>query len=130
MYRDGLPINNGPGGASPGGGTVSGATQTLPSPTDGSPATLTITSAIPYDSGNYTVVFSNPCGSITSQPALVDINSTCPADLNGNGEADFSDFLAFFNCFDQVTSCADIDSNPGTDFLDFLAFFNAFDSGC
>jgi hypothetical protein len=129
-YRDGLPIADGPGGASPEGGTVSGASQTLPSPTDGSPATLTITNAIPYDSGNYTVVFSNSCGQITSQPALVDINSPCPADLSGNGEIDFYDFLAFYNCFDTTAPCADIDDNPGTDFLDFLTFFNSFDAGC
>jgi len=80
--RNGVPITNGPGGASPGGGTVSGAFGPLPSPTIGTPATLTITSATPTDSGAYTAVFSNACGSATSTAAAATVN--CRADLTTN----------------------------------------------
>jgi alpha-amylase len=54
----------------------------------------------------------------------------CPSDINDDGEIDFGDFLAFFNCYDTEDACADIDENPGVDFGDFLSFFNGYDSGC
>jgi hypothetical protein len=54
----------------------------------------------------------------------------CPADLTGEGDVDFGDFLAFFNCYDQGDVCAEIDGSSGIDFGDFLAFFNSYDAGC
>jgi hypothetical protein len=54
----------------------------------------------------------------------------CPSDIDDNGITDFGDFLAFFNCFDQLQPCADVDATPGVDFGDFLAFFNGYDVGC
>jgi hypothetical protein len=54
----------------------------------------------------------------------------CPADLNGDGEAEFADFLDFFNCYDLALSCADLDNSTEVDFGDFLAFFNSYDVGC
>ncbi len=53
-----------------------------------------------------------------------------PADIDGNGEIDLSDFFAFFNCFDQSQPCADVDGVEGVDLGDFFTFFNAFDTGC
>lgn len=64
--RNGVNIANGPGGASPGGGTVSGAVGTLASPTASSVATLAISSLEASDAGEYACVFTNPCGSSIS----------------------------------------------------------------
>lgn len=82
--RDGAPIVNGPGGASIGGGTVSGATGILASPTTGAPVTLTISGARSSDRGSYVAVFTNGCGSGSSLPAAISIPSPCPADFNGD----------------------------------------------
>ena len=71
--RNGVSIDDGLGGASPGGGTVSHAFGLLPSPSNSTPLTLTITSAQPSDSGVYTAFFSNACGSITSLPATLTV---------------------------------------------------------
>ncbi len=130
--RDGQPINDGPGGASPGGGTVSGASGTLPSPTDGSSAVLTIASVQPSDAGVYTVVFTNPCGSVTSRPAtltVADGSPTCPADWNNDtliNSADISAFLAaWLDSLDNQTLVADFDGNETVNSSDISAFLAA-----
>src|SRR5690606_15285220 len=46
-YRNGEPVTDGPGGASPGGGVASGASGLLASPTDGTPAVLSISNVQP-----------------------------------------------------------------------------------
>lgn len=51
-----------------------------------------------------------------------------PADIDGNDDVDFGDFLAFFNAFDLLDLDADINADCQVDFGDFLAFFNAFDA--
>ncbi|MBL0927263.1 MAG: SUMF1/EgtB/PvdO family nonheme iron enzyme, partial [Phycisphaerales bacterium] len=71
--RNGVNIASGAGGASSGGGTVSGASGVLPSPTVGAAAVLTITGAQVSDSGSYTAVFTNTCGTVTTIPALVNV---------------------------------------------------------
>jgi len=78
--RNGVPVINGPGGASPGGGTVSGAFGPIASPTNGRPATLIITNARPSDTGTYTAIFFNTCGSVTSNPAVINVR-TLPCGL-------------------------------------------------
>ena len=65
--RNGIAIANGPGGASPGGGTVTGASGAL------------------TDAGQYTVAFTNGCGTVISVPAAVTVANGCPADLSGDG---------------------------------------------
>jgi hypothetical protein len=54
----------------------------------------------------------------------------CPADIDGDGEVAFGDFLAFFNGFDTADLSADINGDSNVDFGDFLGFFNALDTGC
>lgn len=119
--RNGTPITNGLAGASPGGGLVSGAAGSLASPTTSEPAVLTITNAQPSDSGDYTAVFSNACGSTTSVAAIVSvvIGACNPADLCGagatydNGSVDvppdgqltIDDFLVFLTAFTDKTGC-------------------------
>jgi trimeric autotransporter adhesin len=71
--RNGLPIADGPGGASVGGGTVTGAAGTLASPTSGAPSVLTIANVQLSDAGSYTAVFTNPCGSVQTRPATVTV---------------------------------------------------------
>ncbi|MFZ4576254.1 MAG: hypothetical protein ACOYN0_17860, partial [Phycisphaerales bacterium] len=79
--RNGVAIVDGPGGASVGGGTVSGATRVLASPTDGTPAVLTIAGARMSDAGTYTATFTNTCGDVTTLPATVGVDP-CPADFD------------------------------------------------
>jgi hypothetical protein len=81
--RNGIAIAKGPGGASPGGGTVAGATGALTS--TGLSTELTVTGIRPSDAGQYSVVFTNACGSVTSAPAAVTVANNCPADLSGDG---------------------------------------------
>src|SRR5690606_23137052 len=49
----------------------------------------------------------------------------CPADLDGDGELTFLDFLAFQNLFSAGDMAADFDDSGALDFFDFLAFQNA-----
>ncbi len=82
-FRNGMPIIDGQAGAAIGGGFVNNASEQLASPTRVSVATLTITNARPVDSGQYTAVFSNACGSATTRAALVTVASVrcSPADI-------------------------------------------------
>ena len=58
--------------------------------------------------------------------------TTRSADLNGDGDVDFSDFLLFVAAFGKsegeggYNAAADLDSNGMIDFQDFLLFANAF----
>jgi len=87
--RNGVAIVNGAGGASPGGGTVMGATDVL---TDQRTlASLSIENAQPGDSGAYAAVFSNSCGAVTSQVATVVVAPVCDPDVNQDGNVDQGD---------------------------------------
>lgn len=130
--RNGAFINDGPAGASPGGGEVLGADMPLEPITNGTPATLTILNAQFDDGGQYTAVFSTDCGSNTSRPADVTINPPCPiciADFNNDGGVDGSDLAAFVNAFEQGLNCADANADGGVNFDDFADFFLAFQAG-
>ncbi|MBS0190157.1 MAG: immunoglobulin domain-containing protein [Phycisphaerales bacterium] len=135
--RNGAPISNGPGGASPGGGTVSGASGTLASPTDGTPAPLSISSAQPSDAGSYTIVFSNPCGSATSAAVAISVAAACPSDLNHDAVVDDSDFVLFAGAYDLLlcsdpampAGCpADLNADTFVDDADFSIFAVAYDN--
>lgn len=54
----------------------------------------------------------------------------CLADLTGEGEVDFADFLQFFNAYDTGDPAADVNGCDDVEFGDFLLFFNAYDTGC
>ena len=148
--RNGVNITDGPGGASPGGGTVSGATATLPSPTTGAAVTLTITGAQFADQGQYTAVFTSPCDAATSAPATViiapppcniaDITAIGGPPALPDGLLTGDDFAAFIAAFTTGNpgGLADITGIGGPpaspDGLltgdDFNAFIAAFASGC
>lgn len=127
-FRNGNPVANGPGGASPAGGTVSGASAPLPSPSNGSPVTLTITNTQPSDAGHYTATFSNSCGSTTSIAATLTI--TCSADFNHDGGVDSDDVIDFFSAWDAGNIAADFNHDAGVDSDDVIGFFERWDAGC
>ncbi len=56
--------------------------------------------------------------------------NTCRADLTGEGDLDFFDFLAFQNLFAAGDLRADFTGEGVLDFFDFLAFQNEFAAGC
>lgn len=127
--RNGVNITNGPGGGSPGGGVASGASGALASPTYASIATLTITGAMPGDSGEYDAVFTNACGTATSRPATVCISVPCPADFNLDGGVDGSDLASFFQTWAAGVCSADVNQDGGVDGSDVETFLVAWQAG-
>lgn len=127
--RNGVPITDGPGGASTGGGIVSGASGALPSPTMNSTATLTITNSQPSDAGEYTITFSNSCGEETSTAAQITIETYCPADFNQDGGVDGGDVEAFFLAWESADESADVNRDGGVDGNDVEVFFVAWEAG-
>ena len=55
---------------------------------------------------------------------------TCPADLTGDGAADFFDVQTFLNLFASGDPRADFAPDGLLDFFDLLAFLNAYANGC
>jgi Immunoglobulin domain len=84
--RNGVPIANGPAGASSGGGTVAGASGSV-STEDSTTATLTISNAQASDAGQYTLVLSNSCGTVSSEAAAA---SSYPCDIIDYNDARFA----------------------------------------
>ncbi|MEQ8844263.1 MAG: GC-type dockerin domain-anchored protein [Phycisphaerales bacterium] len=58
------------------------------------------------------------------------VRTDCLADLDGNGELDLFDFVAFQNFFMDASPVADLDADGDLTIFDFLVFQNAFDAGC
>ncbi|MDX2118623.1 MAG: matrixin family metalloprotease [Planctomycetota bacterium] len=56
--------------------------------------------------------------------------SPCPADFNGDGFLDFTDFDAFVAAFEAGTNNADFNNDGFIDFTDFDAYVAAFEAGC
>ncbi len=130
--RNGAPVANGPAGASTSGGIVSGASLTLPTPTNGTPSTLTITNAQPSDSGLYTALFLNDCGSATTQSARVTVGTVCNADFDGNGTLAVHDVLDFVASVFAVPVDlrADFNSDGRVSIQDIFDFLGAYFAGC
>jgi hypothetical protein len=119
--RDGVDIADGASGASKGGGTVSGASGALNTTTLST--TLTITAAQPSDAGDYTVVFTNSCGAVTSVAAAVAIATACPADLNADGTVGAQDLAALLSAWG--TSAGDVNGDGTTNGQDLAAMLAA-----
>lgn len=62
--------------------------------------------------------------------AVTVARSLCEADVDGNGEVDVFDFLAFQNLFSTGDGRADLDENGQLDIFDYLTFTNLFLDGC
>jgi hypothetical protein len=99
------------------GGRVSGARA----------ATLSISGAIPADQGQYTVVISTSCTSTTSAAAGLVV---CRPDLNGDGQVNVQDYLAFLQLYAAADPRADFNSDGHVNVQDYLAFLQVFAGGC
>ncbi len=128
-YRNGVAIVDGPAGAAADGGVVSGATRTFASPTETTPITLAISGAKSEDQGEYSVTFTNACGTSTSESVSVRICPACPADFDQDGGVTVDDVGAFFSDYEQGAACADVDRDGGFTAADVAAFFGAFEAG-
>ncbi|MCC6676805.1 MAG: hypothetical protein IT436_06645 [Phycisphaerales bacterium] len=63
-----------------------------------------------------------------ASPALAD---PCgPADLNGDGQVDFADYLEFLNLYDAQDPAVDFTGDGLVDFADYLEFLNLYEAGC
>jgi hypothetical protein len=54
----------------------------------------------------------------------------CRADVNGDNQVDFFDYLDFASAFDAEDPAADFNGDTQVDFFDYLDFASAFDAGC
>ncbi len=55
---------------------------------------------------------------------------SCPADFNGDWQADFFDYLDFVLLLDREDPAADFNRDGQVDFFDYLDFAAAFSAGC
>lgn len=116
--RNGVPLTSGPGGASPGGGTV----------VDPTAIPLVITGARLSDAGVYDAVFTTPCGSATTNTAVVRVR--CPADTDDSGTLSTSDLLEFVARWFAGDPRADITRNGTLGVQDIFAFLDLWFAGC
>jgi hypothetical protein len=107
--RNGVNVVDGPGGAGQGGGVVFGSSGDILDP--GVVSVLTISGATAGDSGLYSVVFSNACGSSVSVGATVRVSDDCPADLNGDGVVDGGDLGQLLAAWGTASPGATADLN-------------------
>ena len=131
-----VDLVDGPGGASPGGGTVYGSFFAFPSPTDGTPTTLQIEDIQHSDAGLYRVEYVNECGESASVPVEIKVKAHI-TDINADGQVDDADFVLFVDqynimlCADPLMpdSCsADFNHDGVVDDADFEIFVPAFDA--
>jgi|GEM_PF-6985153 len=66
-----------------------------------------------------------PTGSVVCSPV-----NPCPADFNGDGFLDFTDFDDFVTAFENGDASADFNGDGFLDFTDFDDFVAAFEQGC
>lgn len=89
---------------------------------------LTILTDDPNDSGLYSAVTTNACGTTTSVAAQVTV--FCAADFNQDGGIDGSDVAAFFENWEQGEMSADVNADGGIDGSDVDFFFDRWERGC
>lgn len=99
------------------------------------PETHTIsmdTSAPGLYSGTVTVTTNSPETPMLTVAVTGQVveNAGCPADLNGDGFVDFSDYLDFLNLYDAQDPRVDFNRDGFVDFSDYLDFLNLYDTGC
>ncbi len=119
--RDGQPIADGPGGASPGGGTVSGAHE----------ATLLIEGLTGSDAGDYDCVVSNQCDASTTAPAILTVR--CVGDADGDGQINFVDLNALLGDYQtQVApfTLTDFSGDGVVNFQDLNLLLGVYNLSC
>jgi hypothetical protein len=55
---------------------------------------------------------------------------TCRPDINGDGQVNVSDFLAFLSLYSAGSTRADFNADGQVNVQDFLAFLAAYSAGC
>jgi hypothetical protein len=119
--RNGTPIINGFGGASPGGGDVDGAVADE----------LIIRDVRWSDAGLYDCVISSACGGVTSASVALTYPGACPPDINQSGTLTVQDIFDFLAAYFAGQPGGDFNGSgmPATvqDIFDFLA---AYFAGC
>jgi hypothetical protein len=91
---------------------------------------LTISDAGLADEGEYDVVVTNPCESVTSEAATLTITNRCPGDFNDDGVLNSQDFFDYLAAFFTLAPAADFDGSGTIDSADFFAFLEAFFGEC
>jgi hypothetical protein len=91
-------------------------------------------------STDVTLTSHNQPAPLPWQPSLVEIAATdsdvcsplppCPADFNGDGFIDFTDFDDFVTAFENGDASSDFNGDGFLDFTDFDDFVAAFEAGC
>lgn len=61
---------------------------------------------------------------------MIEITAPCAADFNGDGGADFFDYLDFVAAFATEDLASDVNGDFQVDFFDYLDFVAWFDRGC
>lgn len=69
-------------------------------------------------------------GGTWSGPGSTDCNTTCAADMNGDGTLNFFDVSGFLSAFNKMSPSADFDGNMSFNFFDVSAFLEAYSMGC
>ncbi len=88
----------------------------------------TIPAAYLADRGEYSVVVTGDCGSVSTLGAVLTVE--CPADFDSNGFVNGDDFDTFVQMFELGDESADIDSNGFVNGDDFDTFTVLFEAGC
>lgn len=130
--RNGIPLSD---GHTPQGSLIAGSTA----------AALSISNVTPVDAGDYDCVVTNPCGSVTSATASLNVDGSCYANCDGSTTPPVlsaQDFLCFIQRFSECSALppaqqlgcyANCDSSatpPILNITDFMCFVNAFAAGC
>ncbi len=123
--KDDVAIQDGPGGASPGGGTVIGARS----------LTLTIENCQLGDDGYYDCEISSPCASITTGQAWIDVDpdpckNSCYTECECDGVLSINDFICFQTLFALGDPYADCDGDSVLTVDDFICYQTFFAIGC
>lgn len=92
--------------------------------------TLTIANVMPSDAGNYDVIVSNTCGSVTSAAATLTVTAACPADFNGSGSVTVQDIFDFLGAYFANLPSADFNNSGSVTVQDIFDFLGAYFSGC
>lgn len=96
----------------------------------GNSASLLLLNVTPAQAGDYTVDLTNPCGTITSDIAVltVEVVNNCTCDWNTDGMLTSQDFFDFLSGF--FTNNADFNMDGMTTSQDFFDFIACFFTGC
>lgn len=78
-----------------------------------------------------TFIGTSPAGGVTfAFDNFRGSGAGCAADLNGDGQADFGDYLAFLDAYSRSDLLADVTGDGTVDFSDYLEFMTSYDAGC